>query len=228
MYEYLDLPSPIEGVIHIYTPNRALRREDFISLQEEKHLKQVVASLEGLTEKQRTVWPMILERNISIVRLLLDYELSLQELISLQMKHVHCENNTISIPKDSKINRTIHLKEEDKLHLYHYYKAIPESVRPKYQSNDPLFVVFDFTRRTYHWSYDNDAPKFSTEISVQKMIRLEIQKAHLRKGIPAQYFRNTYILRSIQGNNTPEQIMQLIGFKSYLSLKRYYYTINVS
>lgn len=30
LYEYLDLPSPIEGVIHIDPPNRALRREDFI------------------------------------------------------------------------------------------------------------------------------------------------------------------------------------------------------
>ncbi|MFE8095821.1 integrase, partial [Bacillus toyonensis] len=51
LYEYLDLPSPIEGVIHIDPPNRALRREDFIFSQEEKRLKQIVASFEGLTEK---------------------------------------------------------------------------------------------------------------------------------------------------------------------------------
>ncbi|CAH2464299.1 hypothetical protein IIQ_05294 [Bacillus cereus VD118] len=130
LYEYLDLPRLIEGVIHINPPNRALRRENLISSQEEKHLKQVVASLEGLTEKQRTARPMILERNISIVTLLLDYGLSLQELVSLQMKHVHFESNTLSIPEDSKIKRTIYLKEEDKLHLYHYYKTIPEPVRP--------------------------------------------------------------------------------------------------
>lgn len=222
LYEYLDLPSPIEGVIHIDSPNRALRREDFISYQEEKHLKQVVASLEGLTEKQQSTRPMILERNISIVTLLLDYGLSLKELVSLRMIHVHFENNTLSIPEDSKINRTIHLKEEDKLHLYNYYKTIPEPVRPKYHSNDPLFIAFDFTRGTYHWSYDDDAPKFLTEISIQKMIRLEVKRANLRKGISAQHFRNTYILRRIQGNNKPEQIMHQIGFKSNLSLKRYY------
>ncbi|PEY46321.1 integrase, partial [Bacillus cereus] len=94
LYEYLDLPSPIESVINISPPNRALRTEDFISLQEEERLKQVSASLEGLTEKQRTTRPMILERNLSIIILLLDYGLSLHELVALRMKHVHFENNT--------------------------------------------------------------------------------------------------------------------------------------
>ncbi|EJR44445.1 hypothetical protein IIM_05134 [Bacillus cereus VD107] len=222
LYEYLDLPSPIEGIIHINPPDRALHSEDFVSFQEEKHLKQVIASLEGLTEKQRSTRPMILERNISIVTLLLDYGLSLKELVSLRMEHVHFENNTLSIPEDSKINRTIHLKEEDKLHLYDYYKTIPEPVRPKYHSSDPLFVAFDFTRRTYHWSYDDDAPKFLTEISVQKMIRLEVKRANLRKGISAHHFRNSFVLREIKQKNNPEQIMKQIGFKSHLSLKRYY------
>ncbi|QWH20618.1 integrase (plasmid) [Bacillus mycoides] len=221
LYEYLDLPSPIEGIIHINPPDRALRSQDFVSLQEENRLKEVISSLEGLTEKQRLTRPMILERNISIVTLLLDYGLSLKELVSLRMKHVHFESNTLSIPEDSKINRTIHLKEEDKLHLYNYYKTIPEPVRPKYHSSDPLFVAFDFTRGTYHWSYDHDAPKFLTEISVQKMIRLEVKRANLRKGISAQHFRNSFVLREIKQKNTPEQIMQQIGFKSHLSLKRY-------
>lgn len=222
LYEYLDLPCPIDRTIHINPPNRALRREDFVSFQEETCLKAVISSLEGLTEKQRSARPMILERNISIITLLLDYGLSLKEVVSLQMRNVHFENNTLSIPEDSKVNRIIHLREEDKLHLYNYYKIIPEPVRPKYHSNDPLFIAFDFIRGTYHWSYEEDAPKFLTEISIQKMIRLEVKRANLRKGISAQHFRNTYILRSIQGNNTPKQIMQQIGFKSNLSLKRFY------
>ncbi|QWG92786.1 tyrosine-type recombinase/integrase [Bacillus mycoides] len=150
-----------------------------------------------------------------------DRTLRREDFVSLRMVHVHFENNTLSIPEDSKVNRTIHLKEEDKLHLYNYYKTIPEPVRPKYHSNDPLFIAFDFTRGTYHWSYDDAAPKFLTEISIQKMIRLEVKRANLRKGISAQHFRNTYILRRIQGNYTPEQIMPQIGFKSNLSLKRY-------
>ncbi|MCC2475779.1 phage integrase N-terminal SAM-like domain-containing protein [Bacillus cereus group sp. BfR-BA-02675] len=222
LYDYLDLPSPIEAVIHIEQPDRKLREEDFISFDEEKRLKEVTASLEGLTEKQRSVRPMILERNMSIISLLLDYGLSLQELGSLQMQHVHFESNTLSIPEDSKINRIVHLEEKHKLYLYNYYKTIPEPVRPRYHSSDPLFVAFDFTRGTYHWSYNDDAPKFLTEISIQKMIRLEVKRANLRKGIAAQHFRNTYILKQIQKKTHPEKIMQQVGFKSNLSLKRYY------
>ncbi|MGQ8856581.1 tyrosine-type recombinase/integrase [Bacillus sp. SRB_8] len=222
LYESLDLPSPIEGVIQINQPDRSLRDKDFISSKEEKRLKEVVSSLAELTDKQKATRPMLLERNLSIIILLLDYGLSLQELVSLQMKHVHFEINMLSIPQDSQINRTIHLKEEDKLHLYQYYKTIPEPVRPKYHSSDPLFVAFDFTRGTYHWSYDDDAPKFLTEISVQKMIRLEVKRANLRKGISAQHFRNTFILSKIKQKNKLEQILQQIGFKSHLSLKRYY------
>lgn len=222
LYDYLDLPSPIEAVIHIEQPDRKLREEDFISFEEEKRLKEVTASLEGLTEKQRSVRPMILERNMSIISLLLDYGLSLQELVSLQMQHVHFESNTLSIPEDSKINRIVHLEEKHKLYLYNYYKTIPEPVRPRYHSSDPLFVAFDFTRGTYHWSYNDDAPKFLTEISIQKMIRLEVKRANLRKGIAAQHFRNTYILKQIQKKTHPEKIMRQVGFKSNLSLKRYY------
>ncbi|KAB2397324.1 tyrosine-type recombinase/integrase [Bacillus cereus] len=222
LYDYLDLPSPIEAVIYIDPPDRKLRAEDFITFKEEKHLIEVTASLEGLTDKQRSVRPMILERNMAIISLFLDYGLSLKELVSLQIQHVHFENNTLSIPEDSKINRIVHLEEKHKLYLYNYYKTIPEPVRPKYHSNDPLFVAFDFTRGTYHWSYDDDAPKYLTEISIQKMIRLEVKRANLRKGIAAQHFRNTYILKQIQKKNSPKKIMQQVGFKSNLSLKRYY------
>ncbi|EJQ36077.1 hypothetical protein IEE_05458 [Bacillus cereus BAG5X1-1] len=222
LYESLDLPSPIESVIQIDQPDRSLRDKDFISSKEEKRLKEVVSSLESLTEKQRSTRPMLLERNISIIILLLDYGLSLHEVVSLQMKHVHFENNTLSIPEESKINRTIHLEEEDKLHLYNYLKVIPKPIRPQYHTEEPLFVAFDSTRGTYHWSYDDDAPKNLTEISIQKMIRLEVKRANLRKGISAQHFRNTFVLREIKQKNTPEQIMQQIGFKSHLSLKRYY------
>ena len=53
------------------------------------------------------------------------------------------------------------------------------------------------------------------------MIRLEVARANLRKGISGQHFRNTYILNLIK--ETPEsEIIKLAGFKSKISLKRYY------
>ncbi|PGA61936.1 tyrosine-type recombinase/integrase [Bacillus pseudomycoides] len=226
LYHYLQLPNPLEEIQLSIQPNRALRDEDFITKEEEKTLKSILSSLEGLTEKQRSVRPVLMDRNISIVHLLIHNGLSLQELVGLQMKHVHFENNTISVPGIVGIERTIRLTEDDKKRLFNYYKIIPEPVRPRYHSNDPLFVAFDFTRKTYHWSYENDAPKALTEIAVQKMIRLEVARANLRKGISAQHLRNTFILRLIEHHVSEEEIIKQVGFKSKLSLKRYYDYIN--
>ncbi|WJE84534.1 tyrosine-type recombinase/integrase [Bacillus sp. DX3.1] len=226
MYQYLQLPNPLEEMQFSIQPNRASRDGDFISKEEEKRLKYILTSLEELTEKQRSVRPVLMDRNISIVHLLINNGLSLQELVSLQMKHVHFENNTISVPKIVGIERTILLTDDDKKRLFNYYKIIPEPVRPKYHSNDPLFVAFDFTRNTYRWSYENDAPKALTEIAVQKMIRLEVARANLRKGISAQHLRNTFILRLIEHHVSEEEIIKQVGFKSKLSLKRYCDYIN--
>lgn len=139
-----------------------------------------------------------MDRNIAILNLLIDYGLSLQELTALTMHHVHFETNTLSIPATAGVERTITLAKEDKKQLYNYYKSIPEPVRPKYHSDDSLFVAFDFNRGTYRWVYENDAPKALTEIAIQKMIRLEVARANLRKGISGQHFRNTYILNLIK------------------------------
>jgi len=226
LYRYLDLPNPIEDMNFVIQPNRALRDEDFISKAEEKRLKYILTSLEGLTEKQCSVRPLLMDRNIAVVHLLINNGLSLQELVGLQMKHVYFEKNTILVPGIVGMERTVLLTKDDKKILFNYYKSIPEPVRPKYHSNDPLFVAFDFTRKTYHWSYDNDAPKALTEIAVQKMIRLEVERANLRKGISAQHLRNTFILRMIENEVLEGEIIKQIGFKSKLSLKRYYDYIN--
>ncbi|PHA86681.1 tyrosine-type recombinase/integrase [Bacillus pseudomycoides] len=222
LYQYLKLSNPLEGMQLSIQPNRALRDEDFITKEEEITLKSILSSFEGLTEKQRSVRPLLMDRNISIVHLLIHNGLSLQELVGLQMKYIHFENNTISVPGIVGIERTILLTEDDKKRLFNYYKTIPEPVRPRYHSNDPLFIAFDFTRKTYHWSYENDAPKALTEIAVQKMIRIEVKRANLRKGISAQHLRNTFILRLIEHGILEEQIIKQVGFKSKLSLKRYY------
>ncbi|MED4641588.1 phage integrase N-terminal SAM-like domain-containing protein [Bacillus cereus] len=226
LYQYLALPNPMEDMNLIVQPNRALRDEDFISKTEEKRLKYILTSLEGLTEKQRSVRPLLMDRNIAVVHLLINNGLSLQELVGLQMKNVHFENNTISVPGILGIKRTILLTEDDKKILFNYYKTIPKPVRPKYHSNDPLFVAFDFNRKTYHWSYENDTPKALTEIAVQKMIRMEVERANLRKGISAQHLRNTFILRLIENEVLEGEIIKQVGFKSKLSLKRYYDYIN--
>ncbi|ABS22626.1 tyrosine-type recombinase/integrase [Bacillus cytotoxicus] len=222
LYQFLNLPNPLKNMEIVIQPNRALRDEDFISPEEEQRLKRIVTSLEGLSEKQQSVRPLLIDRNISILILLIDYGLSLQELVSLNMHHIHFETNSISVPAVSGVERTIILTTDDKKQLYTYYKNIPEPVRPNYHSDDPFFIAFDFNRGTYRWVYENDAPKALTEIAIQKMIRLEVKRANLRKGISSQHFRNTFILRLIKQQIPEQEIIKLVGFKSKISLKRYY------
>ncbi len=85
LYQFLDIPSPIVEMQGITPPNRALRKEDFITKEEEKKLKNILSSPEGLSEEQLSVRPLLIDRNVSILSLLLDYGLTLQELVSLQM-----------------------------------------------------------------------------------------------------------------------------------------------
>lgn len=48
------------------------------------------------------------------------------------------------------------------------------------------------------------------------MIRLEIKRANVRKGISAQYFRNTFILKIFQKQCTAEHIVKQLGFKTHI------------
>lgn len=221
LYQFLEIPSPIVEMKRITPPNRALRKENFITKEEEKKLKYILSSPEGLSEEQLSVRPFLIDRNVSIVSLLLDYGLTLQELVALQMQQVHFGKNMITVVHNKGQERIIRLEEEDKIRLFTYFKTIPEPVRPRYHSTDPLFVAFDFKRGTFHWVYDNDAPKALTAIAVQKMIRLEVARAQLRKGISAQHLRNTYILRCLERNMSTEEVIKRTGFLSHLSVKRY-------
>ncbi|HDR8449207.1 tyrosine-type recombinase/integrase [Bacillus cereus] len=221
LYQFLDIPSPIVEMQGITPPNRALRKEDFITTEEEKKLKNILSSPEGLSEEQLSVRPLLIERNVSILSLLLDYGLTLQELVSLQMQQIHFGKNMITVVHSKGNKRIIRLEEEGKIRLFTYYRTIPEPVRPRYHSTDPLFVAFDFKRGTFRWVYDNDAPKALTAIAVQKMLRLEVARAQLRKGISAQHLRNTFILRCLERNMSIEEIKKRTGFLSHLSVKRY-------
>lgn len=208
---------PLSSIEITKQPDRKLLATHFISIAEQEKLINILTSEKGLTEKQLKSRPLLFERNLSIVHLMLYFGLTLKEIVSIQMNHIHFEQNVISIPP----NRKIILSNDDKQILYSYYQKIPIPVRPDYHSEDPFFVAFDYNRGTFRWVYETNSPKALTEISVQKMIRLEVARAGLRKGISAQYLRNTYILSLIEGGIDFDQIMYQSGLTSKLALKRY-------
>jgi site-specific recombinase XerD len=220
------ITNPIHTLPITIRPDRNFTDDDFITSIEEKELIATMHSLNGLSEKQMEPRKLLLHRNLSIVYLMLYYGVTLKELVSIQMKDIHLENNTIIIPASPSKERTITLSDEHKKTLYTYIKKVPEAVRPKYHSTNPLFVAFDFNRGTYRWVYENNAPKGLTEISVQKMIRLEVKRANLRKGICSQHFRNTHILSLLQQGYGEKEVMAKVGFKTKISLRRFLHYVN--
>lgn len=203
-----------------------LSQTEWLSNKEINVLLRSVFSETGLSQQQIETFPFYKERNAFIIRLFLQYGLTLREVQQLSMIDVRFERNEIRIAHESNPSRIIKLANEDKQLAYTYFKRIPEPVRPRYHSEDSFFVAFDFKRKTFHWSYDDDRPKRMTMIAIQKMMRMEVKRAQLRKGISAQTLRHTFILNKLIQGGSPEELIDLIGYTSPLSIKRYLDTVD--
>lgn len=214
--------SPLNDIHLSLIPDQSLNDNDFITEAEEKHLKQTILSTKGLTERQAKYRPLIMDRNACIINLVVNYGLSLQELVSLNMSHIQFASNTLIVPVENGMTRSISLTGEDTKQLYKYYKMIPEPVRPRQYTDNPFFVAFDFNRGTYRWVYEIDAPKALSEVAVQKMIRLEVKRAGVNRRISAQQMRNTFIPRLIKQGINEDELVSRMGFKTKISLKRYF------
>ncbi|MCR6789840.1 MULTISPECIES: tyrosine-type recombinase/integrase [Bacillus cereus group] len=222
LHMFLGIVSPLDAINLSLIPDQSLHDNDFITEVEEKLLKQTVLSTKGLTERQAKYRPLIMDRNVCILNLVVNYGVSLQELVSLNMSHIKFARNTLVVRGENGINRSISLSENDTKQLYKYYKTIPEPVRPRQYTDNPLFVAFDFNRGTYRWVYEKDAPKALSEVAIQKMIRLEVKRSGMNRRISAQQMRNTFIIRLIKQGITKDELASRMGFKTKISLKRYY------
>ncbi|WP_332630577.1 tyrosine-type recombinase/integrase [Halalkalibacter flavus] len=199
-----------------------LEESDWLQRKEQAQFLTSISSTNSLSDQQLEVFHFYKERNEFIVRLFLNYGLTLHEVQQLSMRDIKFERNELHIQKD---NRVIVMAEDHKQLAYTYFKSIPEPVRPRFYSEDPLIVSFDFKRKTFHWSYDDDKPKRMSMIAIQKMVRLEVKRAQLRKGISAQTLRNTFILTTLLNGMTSDELVQWIGYTTPLSMNRYLNTI---
>lgn len=215
------LQSPIPTLINKNNVDNNLTANHVLSKQEQKKLLATIQSLDGLSAKQIKVRPLLIKRNLAIVSLILHYGLSLKEVSQLTMNDLSFAQNTLHVHSDSSLTRTIRISQEDKVLCFEYLQTIAEPVRPRFYSDDPLFIAFDFQRKTYRWVYEIDAPKALTEISIQKMIRLEVKRAGLRKGISAQHLRHTYVINALQENVPHEEVLTNLGMKTAFGLKKY-------
>ncbi|MEC2758286.1 site-specific integrase, partial [Bacillus cereus] len=144
VHMFLGIVSPLDGINLSLIPDQSLNDNDFITEMEETLLKQTALSTKGLTERQAKYRPLIMDRNVCIINLVVNYGLSLQELVSLNMSHIKFARNILMVPGENGATRSVSLTMEDTQQLYKYYTTIPEPVRPRQHTDNPLFVAFDF------------------------------------------------------------------------------------
>ncbi|MFD2704726.1 tyrosine-type recombinase/integrase [Salibacterium lacus] len=198
----------------------AFTSDDLIHPSEEKKLMETLQSDAGLSEKQAAARPLLAPRNLVIIRWFLYYGLRLQELASLCLKDMNQGQGQLFIPESTGNPRVVSLSKKDQSLLYHYFQVIPKPVRP-FLENHPVFAAFDFQRRTYRWSYEEDRPKQLTEVAVQKMIRTERKRAGIERSISSKHLRNTFIVRALESGQRPEDIKETLGLNTVLTLTKY-------
>lgn len=196
-----------------------LTSKHFASDQEIEKLFRFMRSYNGLTEYQASGRKFIMDRNLLLVRFMLHYGLSIQDIITLSMHDIHFGTNTITPGGLHAYKRSITLSKEDVKLALSYYKQIPKLIRPRQQTGDPFFVAFDFAPQTFRWDYDKDQPAALTRIAVQRMLQKEAKRAEIK--VTPTMLRNRFILNALQNGMKPIEIKAYLGLKSVEALHRY-------
>lgn len=196
-----------------------LTSKHFASDEEIEKLFRFMRSYNGLTEYQASGRKFIMDRNLLLVRFMLHYGLSIQDIITLSMHDIHFGTNTITPGGLHAYKRSITLSKEDVKLALSYYKQIPKLIRPRQQTGDPFFVAFDFAPQTFRWDYDKDQPAALTRIAVQRMLQKEVKRAEIR--VTPTMLRNRFILNTLQSGMKPLEIKVFLGLKSVEALHRY-------
>ncbi|MGR5965978.1 tyrosine-type recombinase/integrase [Bacillus cereus] len=196
-----------------------LRSKNFASDKEIRKLMRTITTLDGLTEYQASGRIHILNRNVLLVRFMLKYGLSIQDIVSLSMRDLKLAEGIITPGQSSALKRPVKLSKKDRELILDYLNDIPETVRPRHHSDDPLFIAFDFAPQTFRWDYSQDTPAALTRVSVQRMLQKEIKRAGIH--VTPTTLRNRWILNALQKGMTPIEIQSHLGLKSIEALHRY-------
>ncbi|MGE6552476.1 tyrosine-type recombinase/integrase [Bacillus mycoides] len=218
LINFLQFHGAADSLKSDVTPPK-LTSKHFASDEEIAKLLHIMRSYSGLTEYQASGRKFIIDRNVLLIRFMLNYGLSIQDIITLSMHDINFGTNTITPGGLHAYKRSITLSKEDiKLALL-YYKKIPKLIRPRQQTGDPFFVAFDFGPQTFRWDYEKDQPATLTRIAVQRMLQKEVKRAEIR--VTPTMLRNRFILNSLQNGMKPIEIKAYLGLKSVEALHRY-------
>ncbi|WP_260288486.1 tyrosine-type recombinase/integrase [Peribacillus aracenensis] len=215
-FTYLGINMSINQ-IHPSGPNkRDLTETDFVTKQE---MNKLLSSMQntsytapgtGLETRNR-----LIDRNISIIYLICKYGLSPAEIHFIDMNDINFAQSVITLNK-----RTIHVSSEHIAVILRYFNSVPEPLRPRYRTRDPLFVAFYNSNSTYRFDYQRGMPSRLSIRSIQHIIQSEVYLAGLRR-ITAINLRNSCILDALKSGRSDEDVVKLFGFKNAFSLRRY-------
>ncbi|MGE6379520.1 tyrosine-type recombinase/integrase [Peribacillus muralis] len=215
-FVHLGLNIPLDQLQASSQVKRDLTAGDFVTKQE---LNKLLTSMQsssymapGAALETRI---KLMDRNMSIVVLISTYGLSPAEIYSIDMNDINFAQSVITVD-----NRRIQILNEHIAVILRYFNSIPEALRPRYRTSDPLFVAFYNIQSTYRFDYQSGKPSRLSIRSIQHMIQSEIYLAGLRK-ITAINLRNTCILEALKSGKQDDDIVHFFGFKSSFSLHRY-------
>ncbi|HEO8419161.1 tyrosine-type recombinase/integrase [Niallia sp. FSL W8-0635] len=199
-------------------PLRSLTTKDFITSKEyNKLLKYLLIKDIEITKKSARNY--LLTRNWTIVSLLKTFGLTPIDVHSIKMKDVNLAQGELTLSREE-APLILPIPQDIMTKLRDYYFTIPEAFRPKYYSNDPVFIAFNNISYSFQYDYDRQKPKALSVRAIQEMIKDEVRRAGLRK-ISAVNFRNTAILETLASGASDEKIMHQFHLTSEAALRRY-------
>ncbi|WP_394557400.1 tyrosine-type recombinase/integrase [Priestia aryabhattai] len=219
LIKYYHLSNRIGTLKGTETRQRDLTTEDFITDEEAAALMASIQSDKGLTDTQLTIYPYLRYRNLSMVILMTEYGLTIDEVVSINMKDINFAQNTLTIVTD-KNSRLIDLNPEDKKIIYKYVMDIPELNRPRDYSEDPLFISFHAKKLVYWYDYNIGKPKRISLKSIQRMIEKEVERSGLDHNVRPTHFRNSCILKKVKEGWSNDSLISYFGLTSRHALYR--------
>lgn len=200
---------------HTLTPEQIALESEF------NRLVHTIRSPRGLSENQLQAHPYLVNRNELIVTLFYKYGLRVHHIIRLRMSDLHLADHTFDV-YDRLGNRfTLRLSQADQTLLMNYLADIPTPVRPRWYSEDPVFVSFDFARMTFRWVYAKNQPKQLTIVMITKMMRQLNERSGLSRSVTPSMLRNAHILHTYHSEMTPHERMNVTCMHKESSLRRY-------
>ena len=152
-----------------------------------------------------------MDRNFLLVRFMLYYGLSIQDIITLSMHDIHFGTNIITPGGLHAYKRSITLSKEDVKLALSYYKQIPKLIRPRLQTGIPSLL----RSILLHKHSVGIMTKINRCLNKNRRstdVTKEAKRAEIK--VTPTMLRNRFILNALQNGMKPIEIKAYLGLKA--------------